>query len=274
MNPSPAHIKELQKYLLETGFSGDIPQNNGHKNWLVIKRLMKNDPFYTFGIARIEQAVKHREVNAKQIRDIVIAASGVSIKRFRHSGPGHFDSAKVTDRLVQAIAEIQTRAKTHQSMIFATGHPGAMVGFVNGLAEWAESLGAKVVSLEEAIEVDERYKLDMIGSVMVPSDNCSAIHTHESRYMEELLSVQSADFVVADHGFTGAAINHGIEAIGFYDTDDPGMPLAESLGLPVLAVPINDNNYNANGATLARYLIERFGQNAPIKPRRSRTRAD
>lgn len=271
--PAKSQVKELEEYLLKHGFSGDIPQNSGHKNWLVIKKLMKNEAFYTFGIKRVEEAVRQHEVNAKGIREIMIKASGISIQRFRRHGPGHFGSALVSERLLEALGEIATQAKAEQTMAFATGHPGAMVGFMNELAAWAESLGAKIVTSEYSIEVNGRFQLDQLGQVFVASDNCSAIHTHEPDYMDALLASQKVDYVVADHGFAAAALNHNIPSIGFYDTDDPAIPLAASLGLPVLGVPINDNCYNADGATLARYLIERFGvTHAAPRPRRARTR--
>ena len=273
MTTSEAKLKELEDYLRYHGFSGDIPQNSGHKNWMVIKKLMKGHPFYTFGIKRVEQAIKHHEISAAEIRDYQVAASGITIQRFRRHGPGHFNSRLVAERLLEALVDIQKRAKAGQTIIFATGHPGAMVGLLDELAAWANSLGAKLVRIDRPLTVDGRIKLDMLGRVLVASDGCSAIHTHDAQFMEALLKLQSADFVVADHGFAGAALNRQVPTIGFYDTDDPGLPLAEALGCPVLAVPFNDNNYNTSGAALGRYLIERFTTGATPQPRRSRTRA-
>jgi len=263
---------ELEAYLLEHGFSGDIPQNSGHKNWLVIKKLVKNEPFYTFGIKRVEQAVKNHEITAAQTRDIMTKASGITISRFSRRGAGHFDTALVARKLTEAMEEINKRARAEQTMVFATGHPGALVGFMNQLAIWAESLGAKIVTTDRSIQVNGRFKLDQLGQVFVASDNCSAIHTHEPDYMDILLKDHQPDFAVADHGFAAAALNRNIPTIGFYDTDDPAIPLAAHFDLPVLGVPINDNCYNSDGATLANYIIERFGADAVRQPRRARTR--
>jgi hypothetical protein len=270
--PVQAIIRELEEYLLAHGFSGDIPQNNGHKNWLAIKRLVKGDSFYTFGIKRIEDAAHNHEISAKQIRDIMIESSGITIQRFSHKGAGHFSSGIVSQQLIKAIVDIKRLAQEGKTIAFATGHPGAMTGLMNELALWAENLGAKIAVTEYSLVVDGRLRLDMIGRVLLPSDNCSAAHSHDFKMMEKFLELHPTDLVVADHGFAGAALNLEIPTIGFYDTDDPALPLARYLSLPILAVPINDNCYNADGAALARYLIERFGQHVAAKPRRSRAR--
>lgn len=268
MKPSP----ELVEGLLETGFSGDIPQNSGKKNWQAIKKMIKGQPFYTFGIKRVEQAAKVREITATSVRHTMIKATGISDERFRSSGPGHFDSQTVADRLIEAMNQIYERASQGQTLVFATGHPGSMLGFLDVLANWAEDSGAKIATIDGPAVVGAEFKLDMIGKVLVASDGCSVQHTHDAIYMDAYLSTAQADFVVADHGFTGAALNHGLAAIGFYDTDDPAIPVAEALGLPVLAAPFNDNNYNANGRTLALYLIERFTAHVATRPRGSRNR--
>lgn len=250
-------IKKLALYLEEKGFSGNIAINEGPKNWRAIQKLVKHDKFYTFGINDIDKNVIAKKMSASQVRDVIIDASGLDVARFRKKGAGYFDPEKSAKALIKGIKEIDVAAKAGKSFVFATGHPGAMVGLLEVLANHAAKKGGKIIRLKKAVKVKDPYYLDMIGPVMVPSDGCSAWHSHESAFMESLLGrAHDVDFVVADHGFVGAALNHGISCVGFYDTDDPAMPLAEFLGLPVTAVPINDNNFNANSAELARFVLQ------------------
>lgn len=254
-----ANIKALAEYLEQHGFSGNIPINEGAKNWRAIKKLIDKEEFYTFGIAEIKHEIKTKSITANSVRDIIIQASGLDLKRFSFKGAGYFDSAKSAATLVEALDRIKTAAAKQQRLIFATGHPGAMLGFLAELAAWAHRQGASLVAINEAIHIKDQYYLDMAGPIFTPSDGCSAWHSHDTAYMEKLLDRHSADLVVGDHGFVGAALNHNLPCIGFYDTDDPAMPLAQSLGLPVFAVPINDNRHNADSAALARFLIAHHG---------------
>lgn len=260
MTPRPDPVMQLAKYLAQQGFAGNTPLNDNRKNWRVIKRLTKGDAFYTFGIEAIRMAAKRRQIKPRQIRDIMVAASGSDLKRFRRKGDGYIDPYKSAVAMEAAMRKMRQYAAARKRIIFATGHPGSMVGFMMPLASWCAKLGAKVVTIPHSVQVDGRYHLDMIGPVFVASDDCSAGHTHQRFYMDALLSTQTADLVVADHGFAGSALNHGIQTIGFYDSDDPALPVAAYLGLPILAVPINDNVYNADGKIVAEVLIKNFGK--------------
>lgn len=260
---TPANIETLAKYLQQNGFSGNIPQNNRAKNWAAIKKLLKRDPFYTFGIKRVHLAAEKHEITAVQVRDILVKSSGLNVKRFNFLGPGYFDPNKSAEALLRAWERIETAAEAGGHIIFATGHPGAMVGLLQILADAAKERGAHVSRLRHGLPVQEhhfekekRHYLDQIGDVFVPSDNCSAWHSHSASYGEMVLRQFDVDLLVGDHGFVGAAINEGVSCIGFYDTDDPAIPLAASLGMPVIGVPLNDNRYNADSAALGRYLVE------------------
>lgn len=257
--PSNQKLRKIENYLVAHGFSGDIAINNGRKNALSIRRMVRGQKFYTFGIHAVEQAVRGRTLTAKQTQSILIEASGVDVKRFLHRGPGYFDPRKSTAALVSAMEQIKAASRGHHKIVFATGHPGAMTGFMTELAQWSTKLGGRLPTIAGALPTHSKLYLDMIGPVFVPSDNCSAFHSHETALINELLRHTTPNLVVADHGFVGGALNHGVPAVGFYDTDDPALPVAASLGLPLTAVPMNDNRYNADSAALARFLIEELG---------------
>jgi hypothetical protein len=49
------------------------------------------------------------------------------------------------------------------------------------------------------------------------------------------------DLVVADHGWTGAAAQAGVTAVGFADSNDPALFVGEQEGAVAVAVPLDDN---------------------------------
>jgi hypothetical protein len=246
MRTKPHAVQKLADYLVKHGFAGNIPINEGAKNWRAVKKLVQKEDFYTFGIAEIKNGVKARKLTA---------ASGLNLKRFNLKGAGYFDPAKSSAALLEGIKILHHEASTNKRLVFATGHPGAMVGLLSELAAWSASIGAEVVVLDRAVMVKPPFFLDQIGTVLVPSDGCSAWHSHETVFLKTFLETHAVDMVIGDHGFVGSALNHNIASIGFYDTDDPAMPLAQFMGLPVHAIPINDNRPNADSAALARFLI-------------------
>ncbi len=243
-------VKTLAEYLEKHGFAGDLPHNPGAKNRRAVKHLVRGEPFCTFGI----QAFHNINLNFRSARQALIDASGSTTARFKDRGSGYIDPAKSATALLQALGQLQTAAKAKQKVVFATGHPGAMVGFYTGLSSWAAGQGADFVAIDQSLVITPPWTLDMIGPVFVATDGCSAWHSHDHRYMEALLAVHQPDLVVADHGFAGAALSHQIPTIGFYDCDDPALPLAQSLGLPLVAVPINDNQSNLAGVALTNFL--------------------
>jgi hypothetical protein len=250
---------QLADYLVEHGFAGNITINEGPKNWRAIKKLIKKEDFYTFGISEINREIKAKHLTAASVRDILIEASGLDLKRFSLKSSGYFDPHKSATAIVEGLKVLRQAAIANQRLVFATGHPGAMVGLLTELANWSTSLGGNILLLDEVIPVKKPYVLDRIGPVMIPSDGCSAWHSHDTMFMQAFLRRQPVDLLVGDHGFVGEALNQNIPSIGFYDTDDPAMPLAQALGLPVRAIPLNDNKPNINSAALGRYLIEQFG---------------
>lgn len=247
---------KLEQFLLEAGFSGDIPLNSRATNYHALKRLVAGDAFYTFGIKEIHRRIKTGEVDVAMARAVLVQASGRDARRFRWLGPGYFDPAKSAIALMTAMERLRLAAERHQHIAFATGHPGAMTGLLDRLARWAEALGAHVVTLEQPLPVKGAYYLDMLGNVLAVSDNASNWHTHDTVFMDALLQHHRVDLVVGDHGFIGAALNRGIACLGFYDTDDPALPVAQYLGLPIISVPLNDNRYNVYGRRLAELMIQ------------------
>jgi hypothetical protein len=64
-----------------------------------------------------------------------------------------------------------------------------------------------------------------------------------------------ADLVVADHGWAGAAAQHGLPVLGFADTNDPALFVGADEGKLDVVVPLDDNVTPADYAPLAAYLL-------------------
>ncbi|HEU0102456.1 MAG TPA: phosphatase, partial [Mycobacteriales bacterium] len=49
------------------------------------------------------------------------------------------------------------------------------------------------------------------------------------------------DLVLADHGWAGAAAAAGLEVLGYADSNDPALFVAEQEGLDITVVGLDDN---------------------------------
>ena len=67
------------------------------------------------------------------------------------------------------------------------------------------------------------------------------------------------DLVVADHGWAGAAGQAGIDAVGFADSNDPALFVAEAEGKVLVCVPLDDNVAPHLYAPLTAYLLAQAG---------------
>lgn len=58
--------------------------------------------------------------------------------------------------------------------------------------------------------------------------------------LRELADGPWPDFVIADHGWAGAAGEAGIATVGFADCNDPALFAGQAEGKIVVAVPLDD----------------------------------
>jgi hypothetical protein len=67
-----------------------------------------------------------------------------------------------------------------------------------------------------------------------------------------------ADLVIGDHGFAGAALARGLDAVAIIDTNDPGLILAFARGLPVWPIMCDDARPAFRYEELFRFVRERI----------------
>jgi hypothetical protein len=73
------------------------------------------------------------------------------------------------------------------------------------------------------------------------TDDERPLHTHDGDVMTRILAEATPDLVLADHGFAGAAIERGIEAISIADVNDPALLVAREQGRTEVVIVMDDN---------------------------------
>jgi hypothetical protein len=90
-------------------------------------------------------------------------------------------------------------------------------------------------------------------------------HSHSPRPMEAMLAALAEageappDLVVGDHGWVGAAGQAGVTAVGFADSNDPGLFVGEEEEVVTVAVPLDDNVAPHLYTPLTAYLLRAAG---------------
>lgn len=162
---------------------------------------------------------------------------------------------RVADRLHDAVVK-------GERVFFGTGHPTGPLEMYARLSTAMRDRGADIVRVSEGDSFDGYVggsQLRYVCDVACASMGGDLIHTHSPRAMEFLLkNGLKADLVVGDHGFTGAALAQGMEAIAIVDTNDPALVLAWARELPVWPILCDDNRPAACYDTLTRFLIDRL----------------
>jgi hypothetical protein len=102
-------------------------------------------------------------------------------------------------------------------------------------------------------------RIQYCGDVAVVSMSGDLVHTHSAKPMEFLFSGGlDVDLVIGDHGFCGAALARGIDAIALVDTNDPALILAHARGLPIWPIMCDDARPSVHYQVMTDFLVERL----------------
>ena len=234
VNPLAAQHAER---LLDAGVAGTCTSHGAENNLYKIGLLLEHDEANTFGMENLLTAVGFEEAY-----DAVTHQLGNPPDREENPGRGCIDPARTATGLVEAGERIGNVARAGGRLVFATGHPGAMILYYLGLARWTEELGGEAATVETRGRYQRGTSLDWAGPVGTLGDGASLFHTHDPEPMRDVLGQAGpVDLVVADHGFAGAAISAGVPTVVVMDTNDPAFAVVAARGADVTVVPMDDN---------------------------------
>ncbi len=253
LNSRPVNplIGKLSERLLDAGLAGTRTSHGAENNLYKIGLLLEHDGTNTFGMEDLL-----RDVTFEEAYEAVTYQIGNPPDREENEGRGCIDPARTAAGLAEAGARIGDVARAGGRLVFATGHPGAMILYYLGLARWAEELGGELVTAQTRGRYQRGISLDWAGPVGTLGDGASLFHTHDPEPMRDVLrEAGQVDLVVADHGFAGAAIAAGIPTVVVMDTNDPAFAVVASRGADVTVVPMDDNR-PLNSYSAALHVLE------------------
>jgi Phosphatase len=234
MNPL---MNQYADRLLAATVAGNRTSHGAANNLHKINLLLERDGDHTFGMEALL-----REVSFEEVFGAVAGYIGYPPDKEENLGRGCIDPARTAAGLLEAGERIRAVAGAGGSFVFATGHPGALLSYYLGLAQWVEELGGEALTARTQGNYKKNSILDWVGPVGALGNGASLWHTHSPDPMRDLLQEMGAvDLVVADHGFAGAAIAAEIPTVAVMDTNDPALAVVAQRGADLTIVPMDDN---------------------------------
>ena len=217
--------------------AGTRTSHGAQDNLFKINRVLEGDPNQIFGVGRLLRGASFEEAYAA-----VAYYTGNPPDREENPGRGCIDPERTAAGLLEAGERIRAVAQAGGRFVLATGHPGALLVYYLGLAQWIEELGGKAITVATQGRYEQDVPLDWVGPIAVLGDGASLLHTHSPAPMQAVLARAGApDLVAADHGFAGAAVAVGVPTVAIMDTNDPALAVAARRGADLTVVPMDDN---------------------------------
>ncbi|MBP2707296.1 phosphatase [Microbispora sp. RL4-1S] len=255
MTPSRA---ELHEHLVRTAIAGDVATSR-ENNLDHYRSLALRDPHYTFGLTFEAEWTFH------DILDLMARRAGVTADPDHQEGQDVIDPARTIDAVEEMgdrIAKVLRRAAPR--VVVATGHPTGLLAVHLALARFAADRGAVLLTPAEGWTYTgwpgRRRRVRYLNGVAMLEERGSFVHSHDPDPMRAMLAEERPDFVIADHGWAGAAGEAGIETVGFADSNDPALFLGEAEGKIAVTVPLDDNVLPRYYGPLTAYLLDRVNR--------------
>lgn len=238
--PAAPSRSELIEHLVHTRIAGEVatPRENNLAHY---RRLANGDRHYWLGLELDDRWSDEQDVLA-----VMAERVGVSDDPDHRHGQDTIDPELTVSALDRGAAELRKAAGARKRVLFATGHPGALLDMHGTLALALRVAGCEIVRSPLGLYADDGVIVQFAG-VAVHERGASLWHTHSPEPMTQILDgliragEQLPDLVVADHGWAGCAAQRGIDAVGFADSNDPALFLGESEGTLSVAVPLDDH---------------------------------
>jgi hypothetical protein len=238
--PAAPSRAELTDHLVRTRIAGQVatPRENNLAHY---RSLANGDRHYWLGLELGERWSDEQDVLA-----VMAERAGVSDDPDHRGGQDTIDPELTVAALDRAAAVLRKAAEDGLRVLFATGHPGALLDFHGTLAQALRRHGCEIVRTPEHVYADEGV-IVQFGGVAVYERGASLWHTHSPQPMHAVLDALARDderlpdLVVADHGWAGCAAQRGLDAVGLADSNDPALFLGEAEGTLGVAVPLDDH---------------------------------
>jgi len=170
-------------------------------------------------------------------------APGLSLSDLEQEDDDPSYTSATLDRLA---GRLRKAADGQQRVLFATGHPGGLLDVHRATAAALRAAGCHIVVIPDGLRTDEGYVMQF-ADVAVLEHGATLWHTHSGEPMKAILTALERegrplpDLVVADHGWAGYAGQHGVDAVGYADCNDPALFIAEAEGTVQVTVPLDDH---------------------------------
>ena len=238
--PGTPSRAELVDHLVKTRIAGDVatPRENNLSHY---RQLANGNRNYWFGLEFGDRWTDEQDV-------LAVMAERVGVNddaEFRY-GQDTIDPELTVDGLERMAARLRKAAEDRQRVLLATGHPGGLLDVHRATAAALRSAGCEIVVIPEGLQTEEGY-VWQLADVAVLEHGASLWHTHSGEPMKAILTALERegrplpDLVVADHGWAGYAGQHGVDSVGYADSNDPALFLAESEGTLQVTVPLDDH---------------------------------
>lgn len=229
----------LRDHLVTTLVAGPTktPRSNALRN---AELLAAGDPDKMLGFS-------YEDLDPQEVMDAVAALCGCSADLSERDGPGYIDPDRTLDELEAMATRLAEAARRGERVLLCTGHPTGPLPLYMAVSRALAEAGCKVLTPNEGVKFGNdhrgrRLRVFYLDGVGVLSDGAALLHSHSGEPMEILLEAgEPPDLVMADHGFAGAAVERGLEVIGFNDINDPALAVAKARGKIEVLVPLDDN---------------------------------
>jgi hypothetical protein len=258
-SPPPPTRAELSDHLVRTRIAGEVATSR-ENNLDHYRSLALRDPHYMFGLTL------SAEWTFADILELMAKKTGVVADPRHREGQDTIDP----ERTIDAVEEMGDRIagmlrRGGARVIVATGHPTGLLTVHLALARFVVDHGATLLLPAEGWSytyggLGRRRRIRYLDGVAMLDDRGNLVHTHDPHPMRAMLAEERPDFVIADHGWAGAAGEAGIETVGFADCNDPALFVGEAEDKIAVAVPLDDNVLPRYYSPLTSYLLERITQ--------------
>jgi hypothetical protein len=257
--PPPPSRAELLDHLVASGIAGDVatPRQSNLGN---VHKMLDRHPDYWFGLEL------GREWTFEDVVTVMVERVGIHADLAHETGDDRIDPERCVEALDAAAVVLAEVAARRGRVLFATGHPTGLLALYLPIADALAARGCEVVTplAEQWVAIQAvRRRVRYVGGVATIGTGGDLLHTHAPEPMQAILAAADgpvADLVVADHGWAGAAAEHGLPVLGFADTNDPALFVGAVEGKLRVVVPLDDNVAPAAYELLAAYLLRETGQ--------------